>query len=54
MFVASFLGSPPMNLLPARLAGDGRLVVGEAHIALDGALTARGGPRERRVVRHPP
>jgi multiple sugar transport system ATP-binding protein len=42
MFVASFLGSPPTNLLPARLAGEGKaLVVGEAHIALDGALTAR-------------
>jgi multiple sugar transport system ATP-binding protein len=40
-FVASFLGSPPTNLLPARLDGDdGTLVVGASRIALDGALAA--------------
>jgi multiple sugar transport system ATP-binding protein len=41
-FVASFLGSPPTNLLPARLDGDGgTLVVGGTRLALAGALAAR-------------
>jgi ABC-type sugar transport system ATPase subunit len=40
-FVAGFIGSPPMNLVPASLSVDGRgraaLAVGEALLALDGA-----------------
>ncbi len=40
-FVASFLGSPPTNLLPSRLDGDGgTLVVGAARVAINGALAA--------------
>jgi multiple sugar transport system ATP-binding protein len=40
-FVASFLGSPPTNLLPARLDGDGgTLVVGASRLAMGGALAA--------------
>ncbi|GGY23045.1 sn-glycerol-3-phosphate import ATP-binding protein UgpC [Paludibacterium paludis] len=35
MFVAGFIGSPPMNLLPARIGADGRsLVSGAGRIAL--------------------
>jgi multiple sugar transport system ATP-binding protein len=42
-FVASFLGSPPTNLLPSRLEGDGgTLVLGAARVPLDAALAARG------------
>jgi multiple sugar transport system ATP-binding protein len=38
-FVATFLGSPPMNLLPASLESDGcRLRVGSATIPVDGPL----------------
>jgi ABC-type sugar transport system ATPase subunit len=41
-FVASFLGSPPTNLLPSRLEGDGgSLLVGSARLPLGGALAAR-------------
>jgi multiple sugar transport system ATP-binding protein len=41
-FVASFLGSPPTNLLPSRLEnGGGTLVVGAARVAIDGALAGR-------------
>ena len=40
-FVASFLGSPPTNLLPARLDGDGgTLVVGASRLALGGTMAA--------------
>jgi len=40
-FVAGFLGSPPMNLLPARLGGDGAsLDVEGARVALPPALAA--------------
>ncbi|MCX8003882.1 MAG: TOBE domain-containing protein, partial [Burkholderiaceae bacterium] len=44
-FVAGFIGSPPMNLLPATVAGDGRtLAVDGATVALPqsyGALAGR-------------
>jgi multiple sugar transport system ATP-binding protein len=40
-FVATFLGSPPMNLLPARLAGDGgTLRIGTQSLPLVGRLAA--------------
>jgi multiple sugar transport system ATP-binding protein len=38
-FVASFLGSPPTNLLPARL--NGGLQLGQTTLPLDGVLAAR-------------
>jgi ABC-type sugar transport system ATPase subunit len=42
LFVAGFIGSPPMNLLPARLVGDARgggaLDLGGERLALPGAL----------------
>ena len=41
-FVASFLGNPPMNLMPAPVEG-GRLVLGAARLALPPALLADGG-----------
>jgi multiple sugar transport system ATP-binding protein len=37
LFVAGFLGNPPMNLMPARVEG-GRLVLGAARLALPPAL----------------
>jgi multiple sugar transport system ATP-binding protein len=41
-FVAGFLGSPPTNLLPSRLEGDGgTLVLGASRVALGSALTVR-------------
>ncbi len=40
-FVAGFLGSPPMNLLPAQVA-DGALVLGDARLSLP--FAARPGP----------
>jgi len=39
-FVAGFIGSPPMNFLRGRLAGDG-LDLGGAHVALPAAVRAR-------------
>ena len=40
-FVAAFLGSPPMNLLPVRVAADGASAqCGDATLALDGPLVA--------------
>jgi multiple sugar transport system ATP-binding protein len=53
VFVAGFIGSPPMNLLPATLhvsagAGAPQLAIGEARLTLDADLAARaraaGGP----------
>jgi multiple sugar transport system ATP-binding protein len=48
MFVAGFLGSPPMNLLDARLddsqAGGPQLVIGDQQISLTGAWRAARGP----------
>ena len=43
MFVAGFLGNPPMNLMPARLDGD-RLAIGSVRLALPPELdqAARG------------
>ena len=42
LFVANFIGTPPMNLLPGRLAGDG------------GAFEVSGGPTLRLAQRLPP
>jgi multiple sugar transport system ATP-binding protein len=39
--VASFIGTPPMNLLPAELA-DGSVAVAGAHLPVDGAAGRRG------------
>jgi multiple sugar transport system ATP-binding protein len=42
MFVAGFMGSPPMNVVPVRLeAGDGRLVAIAGAAGLDGQSTVR-------------
>jgi multiple sugar transport system ATP-binding protein len=47
LFVASFVGSPPMNLFEAEVDADGaRLVLGDTHIALAGrSLRAYAGRR---------
>lgn len=49
MFVAGFLGSPPMNLVPARPSG-GQLVMPLATMYLDDALRERIGDRDLVVV----
>jgi ABC-type sugar transport system ATPase subunit len=42
VFVAGFIGSPPMNLFPARIQGDGQAFVGGQRVSLGGfAGTAR-------------
>jgi sn-glycerol 3-phosphate transport system ATP-binding protein len=33
-FVATFIGSPPMNLIPGALTADGRVAIGDVHFAL--------------------
>jgi multiple sugar transport system ATP-binding protein len=49
LFVAGFMGSPPMNLLPARLEDDlVRLPFGD--VPLGGALRLRDVPRHRDVI----
>jgi ABC-type sugar transport system ATPase subunit len=44
VFVAQFIGTPPMNVLPAGLAEPGELLVGvrPEHVRLDPAATLRG------------
>ncbi|MGH3459528.1 ABC transporter ATP-binding protein [Aeromicrobium sp.] len=49
VFVASFLGSPSMNLVPARVSG-GQLVLPFANIALDESLRRRVGDRDWVIV----
>ncbi len=54
LFVAGFLASPPMNLLPARLVGDGHglaVVVGDAALPVPAAFAdAYGAYRDREVI----
>lgn len=45
-FVAGFIGSPPMNLVPCRLS-DGRAFLGSLAIALPERLARAGGGRDR-------
>jgi multiple sugar transport system ATP-binding protein len=52
-FVASFVGSPPMNMVPARLANDGSgpaLFLGEASVHLPAALARAYAPYGERDV----
>ncbi|MCA1298532.1 ABC transporter ATP-binding protein [Stappia indica] len=42
-FVAAFIGSPPINLIDARLAGD-TLEIGDKRLRATGAGTEHGGP----------
>jgi multiple sugar transport system ATP-binding protein len=48
-FVARFIGTPPMNLIAARLDG-ARLQVGEASLPVPSHLTALRSPRPREVL----
>ena len=48
-FVAGFIGSPPMNFLRGRLAGDG-LDLGGVHVALPPAVRARVTPGNAEVL----
>jgi ABC-type sugar transport system ATPase subunit len=48
-FVAGFLGTPPMNLVPAELA-DGTLAIAEQRVALPAAVRATLGGRRGPVV----
>ncbi|MEB3200365.1 MAG: ATP-binding cassette domain-containing protein [Synechococcaceae cyanobacterium] len=38
LFVAQFIGSPPMNLLPVQIAAPGQLLLGSQRLLLGGAL----------------
>ncbi|QEY33067.1 ABC transporter ATP-binding protein [Synechococcus sp. RSCCF101] len=40
LFVAQFIGSPPMNLLPVQVAAGGTLLLGERRFPIDGVLEA--------------
>jgi multiple sugar transport system ATP-binding protein len=40
LFVAQFIGSPPMNLLPVQVAGPGQLLLGGRRLPLEGPLEA--------------
>jgi multiple sugar transport system ATP-binding protein len=53
LFVAQFIGSPPMNLLPVRSAGQGQLQLGSRRFIPEGPMAeallqwqARGGSEE--------
>ena len=51
VFVAAFIGAPPMNLVPARLAGEGRIeIVGGRAVALDAPTARRAGDASARDV----
>jgi ABC-type sugar transport system ATPase subunit len=51
VFVAGFIGAPPMNLLPARIAADGRVALaGDGTIVLPGAGTRPLGGPQRDVL----
>ncbi|MFM7266523.1 MAG: ABC transporter ATP-binding protein, partial [Cyanobium sp.] len=45
LFVAQFIGSPPMNLLAAEVAGPGQILVAGRRFALGGPLELLLGPR---------
>jgi multiple sugar transport system ATP-binding protein len=40
LFVAQFIGSPPMNLLPVQIAAPGQLLLAGQRLLLDGPLAA--------------
>ncbi|MEB3255295.1 MAG: ATP-binding cassette domain-containing protein [Synechococcaceae cyanobacterium] len=40
LFVAQFIGSPPMNLLPVQVAAPGQLLLGNLRLLLEGPLQA--------------
>jgi multiple sugar transport system ATP-binding protein len=52
LFVAGFVGSPPMNLLPVRVGGDGAVLAGDGFElpAPEGARAALGGQDGRDLV----
>ena len=43
LFVAQFIGSPPMNLLPVQVAAAGQLLVGSRRFALEEPLASASG-----------
>ncbi len=45
LFVAQFIGSPPMNLLPVEVAPAGQLLLGTRRFALEEPLAAASGSR---------
>jgi len=45
LFVAQFIGSPPMNLLAAEVAGPGQILVAGRRFAVEGPLEPLLGPR---------
>ncbi len=49
LFVAAFVGAPPMNLIPARVS-DTQLVLPRTTVLLDDALRQRVGGREQVIV----
>ncbi|NDC36204.1 MAG: TOBE domain-containing protein, partial [Synechococcaceae bacterium WB9_2_112] len=40
LFVAQFIGSPPMNLLPLRVAGPSQVLLGERRLQVEGPQAA--------------
>ncbi len=52
LFVAGFVGSPPMNLLPVRLGGEGSVLAGDGFElpVPEGARSVLGGQDGRRLV----
>ena len=45
LFVAQFIGSPPMNLLPVRVCAPGQLLLGSQRLLLEGPLEAVSASR---------
>jgi multiple sugar transport system ATP-binding protein len=46
LFVAQFIGSPPMNLLPVEVSGPGQLVLEGRRLAVEGAMAELMGGRQ--------
>jgi len=50
LFVAQFIGSPAMNLLPVQVAGPAQLLLGERRFSLEEPLASRLGDRQGQAL----
>lgn len=50
LFVAQFIGSPPMTLLPVRIESESTLLLGERRLPLQGPLQTLLGPRRGQAL----
>ena len=50
LFVAQFIGSPPMNLLPVTVAAPGQLLLGGRRLAVEGPMAEALGSRQGQTL----